>query len=115
MHRETRDAKIILPTHDNDGVPLDFVRGALETVLLDNFGGFSSYEGTGAWRDDNGKVYKEPHWAFEVAFARDAKKVADLVNIARWLANAARQDCIYLKTPDGLVHFINHTHIWKVA
>jgi hypothetical protein len=53
-----RIAQINLPVFDNNGVNLDAAHVALANDLITLFGGFTVWQGRGAWAD-NGKLYYE--------------------------------------------------------
>jgi hypothetical protein len=105
-----REARIILPmAADVEAVT------AVETRLVAAFGGFTSYTGTGAWRAPDGhtdveavRVYDVACPAFTTGTIRRAWYGASLTlrEIARDAARAMAQACVYLRLPDGEVHFI---------
>jgi hypothetical protein len=114
-----REARIILPaTADAAGI------AAIEQRLVHLFGGFTRSLGAGAWRDQDGSVVSEDVLIYDVATAAftaaaDASGVLSheserawlgasthLRAIARDACNAFRQECVYLRTPDGEVHLI---------
>lgn len=65
-----RIAQINLPVFDNNGVNLDATHVALANDLIALFGGFTVWQGRGAWAD-NGKLYYEDVKVYQVAYEPD--------------------------------------------
>lgn len=63
-------ATIIIPEQENTDYPVHFAEGFFE----DNAGGFSSYQGSGGWRSDDGMSIRENHTRVETVV--DEKEVA---------------------------------------
>lgn len=62
-----RIAQINMPLALNDGTPALAAHAYLEQRLCDVFGGFTSWNGNGAWMD-NGKLYAEPVKVYQIAY-----------------------------------------------
>ena len=112
MRYQLREARIILPTTDNNGNTLEHVKRALEMELAKTFGGYTIImTGRGGWMDphnDNSfarHAITEAIWIIDVA-VEDGPLQLELFIIARNLKIAARQDAIYLRLPNGEVHFV---------
>lgn len=91
-----RIAQINLPILDNNGAGINAVHDALQLDLCNFFGGFTVFEGRGAWVD-NGKLYQEPVMVYQVAFDPNADGVADLLRaIARDYGKAGKQIAMFL-------------------
>jgi hypothetical protein len=105
-----REARIILPVAGN----LAGLREA-ETRLVAAFGGYTRMTARGAWRDPDGQTIAEMVYVYDVAcpaFMAGTIQRAwygaslTLREIARDAARAMAQACVYVRTPDGEVHFI---------
>jgi len=101
------EARIYCPLTDNDGNDLSKIQKHLASIFGDKFGGFTQTNVRGFWRGDHGKDYEQEMLEFEVAVnvGREAT-VTDLMDIAKWLKIAAKQEAVYLRLPDGKVHFV---------
>ena len=78
----------------------------LRTQFLDNFGGYTEHEATGAWRDPTGVVIFDHNAVFTVATDRlDA--VTEFRHLALTAGRIGNQQSVYLKSPEGLVEFID--------
>lgn len=97
-------AKIILPVLDNQGKDLFEVHRELQAALLGEFGGYTSFEGVGGWRNLHGKLYKERVIIYEVAMER--AKAIELRCIAEIVVTKARQESVMIVTPCGDVEFV---------
>lgn len=98
-------AKIILPMLDNAGRDLFEAHRALQAILLERFGGFTSTEGLGGWKDGHKKLYKERVIVYEVAM--DCASTPALRSIAIDMASSARQQSVMIVTPNGDVEFVH--------
>jgi hypothetical protein len=97
-------AKIVLPMLDNAGRDLFVEHRELQAILLREFGGYTSHEAVGGWRDGSGKLYNEPVIVHEIAMKlEDAPKLRD---IAQAMATSARQQSVMIVTPCGEVEFV---------
>jgi hypothetical protein len=98
-------ATFIIPKADNNGVlfPTGLV-AKLQMQIIDMFGGYTLREATGAWQDEDGKIYNDNNWVFEVSMKKD--QVATLVN---WLEQAKvvlGQEAMYLEITEANIQFI---------
>ena len=77
-------------------------------LLSDRFGGASSFEGFGAWRDDTGAIVREAN-TFVYSFAPAADVVPEVLEgIARILARRLRQDAVMVSIePVSSVAFVS--------
>jgi hypothetical protein len=101
-----REARIILPVYDNDGVDLAAVHTDLKRHVCEAFGGYTATPSLGGWLSPTGKIHEEPGVAYDIACEDTAKARSELREIAFWLAVGARQECIYLRLPSGRVEFV---------
>jgi hypothetical protein len=88
-----------VPLARNDGEPVtDTELGAIEDDLFNIAGGFTSTDSTGAWRSDDGTVYREPVrvYAVDVADAIQQDAGERLLSLAEFVATALEQEAVYL-------------------
>lgn len=97
-------AKIILPLMDNEHRNLFFAHQALKHQLLANWGGYTSYQADGAWRDPAGKVHPELVMVYEVAMS--PADIPELRGVALGICHEAKQQSVMIVTPNGDVDFI---------
>lgn len=105
-------AKLILPLLDNAGRDLIEEHRELQHVLRTEYGGFTSTEGVGGWRNKHGKLFNERVVIYEVAMEMAA--VTHFRDIAQHVASEARQEAVMIVTPCGDVEFI-HPPLTQVA
>jgi hypothetical protein len=98
-------AKIVLPALDNEGRDLFEQHRELQAMLIDLFGGFTSHEGLGGWKDAHRKLYHERVIVYEVAMERAS--APELRDIALVMARSARQQSVMIVTPNGDVEFVH--------
>ena len=80
----------------------------LRTQLLDLFGGYTEHEATGAWRAPNDEVIYDDNSVFTVATDRlDA--MTEFRHLALTAGRIGNQQSVYLKSPEGLVEFVEVT------
>jgi len=113
-----REARIILPLRDNDGVELIEAKDGLEVKLIELCGGFTRAIGFGGWDSNAPKsrspssnpkpleIHTEEVWIYDVACSNIQQNYENLTKIAVWLRGSARQQSIYLRLPSGDVTFI---------
>lgn len=101
-----REARIILPVFDNEGVDLGAVHSDLKRHVCEAFGGFTATPSMGGWLSPTGKLHEEPGIAYDIACEDTATSRTVLRQIAFYLALEARQECIYLRLPSGRVEFV---------
>jgi hypothetical protein len=104
------EAKLIVPiTPGNCFVPVGFAErahDALARKLAGTFGGYTASDADGGWIDDTGKLVQERVRVYVIAMPCDEDNARQLKVMARLLAEQLQEDCIYCKTPDGVVHFV---------
>lgn len=59
--------QIILPKRDNAGTRVYMAHKKFELELLECYGGFTVAECGGAWKDDDGKVYRDESLVYTIA------------------------------------------------
>ena len=102
--------KITLPLLDNEGKTLEYAHNHLKRVLLNEYGGFTSSEVVGRWKDENGEVFTDVSQRYEVAIEvgedwvnlniHSAFAVIDLI---KWLLINTDQKAIFTEY-DGFVN-----------
>lgn len=104
-----RESLLVVPTHDNNGVPLG--NEILKTAkrLAKQFGGVTSVRANGMWIDPaTGNLYDEE--IVQLFSAYDETKPqndACLAEIADWTRANARQLAIYVRYASGNVEVRN--------
>ena len=79
----------------------------LRTQFLDNFGGYTEHEATGAWKDPTGVVIFDHNAVFTVAVDDPGKHAETFRQMARTAGRMGEQQSVYLKLPSGGVEFID--------
>lgn len=74
--------------------------------LVGAFGGYTESFAWGGYKADAG-ITEENVRVFDVACDASPQTYSDLIGLASWLAREARQDCIYLRLPTGIVYLID--------
>lgn len=100
-----REASILLPTRNNDGMAVISAHAIVANALLDNFGGFTEESVRGQWLD-NGRVYSDESIRYTVAATDTPDNRAKLEATARQACADAEQICLYVRGFDGIVQFV---------
>ena len=102
-----RIAQLNLPVNLNNGAPADAAHAYIAGSLAGIFGGFTSWDGQGAWNDNSGKLYAEPVRVYQVAYAADPDlRAADTLRmLARDFKRQADQIAVFIII-DGESEFI---------
>lgn len=98
-----REARIILPNCMPDCVNAN---RWLETEIVRCFGGCTRSFGFGSWVDDEGCVISEPISIYDIAVPDIQASRSALFRMAWTVADMAKQDCVYLRFPDGEVQLV---------
>jgi len=88
-----------IPEQLNDGTPV--APEYLETVesrLIDLGGGFTLTHGIGAWRSDDGTIYREPVRLYHVDTADDVRIA--LADLAERVSSVLDQEAVYVTEQD---------------
>lgn len=103
-----REARIILPLHDNEGVPLMAEHRAFGMRVAKAFGGFTAMPIQGGYANDNHPdgVQIEPGAQYTIACPDTPESVEALYAIAKDLLVSCRQKEVYLRLPNGDVEII---------
>ena len=102
-----REAIIICPKLGNKGEDISQAHDTLREALLKHFGGFRYRDACGVWRSpDTGVLYEEECREYVVACVDSLANVRILETIARQFRIQAKQECVYLRWPDGSVWFV---------
>ncbi len=98
-------ATFIIPKADNNGVlfPTGLV-AKIQIQIIDMFGGYTLREATGAWQDEDGKIYYDNNWVFEVSMKKD--QVATLVEWLEKIKATLEQEAMYLELSEPHIKFI---------
>lgn len=100
------ESKLILPKQDNSGFDLSQQIAHVEDAILQQYGGFNVAESKGAWRNSDGKVYRDDCLTYTIAADwADASNAIALRQIARYAASLMQQECVYMCL-DGQVEFV---------
>jgi hypothetical protein len=102
-----REAKIIIPVQPSRVKPVigNIRRRVLETALCKNFGGFTRSDAYGAWIDAGGELVREPVYVYVIAAGSDQAPV--LRDLAVLYRDGTKEDCVYVKYPDGTVDLVS--------
>ena len=108
------EARLILPTHDNNGRRLRWSLRIVESQLVKAFGGFTRVEGFGAWYDEagarsamvGGSVQREPVAVYDIAADDTLVNNMRLRSIASKACTTLGQVCIYTKDFRGNVALV---------
>lgn len=102
-----REARIILPVTDNEGRSLQALHDQLQLELCRLFGGMTATGGQGGWVDDNGKLVRARVVVYDVAVSMDDEFApATLYRIAAEYGARAKQDCVFLRSPNGIAELV---------
>lgn len=101
-----REALLIVPTKDNSGHDLRYVRDMAVAALVGHFGGCTVSFGRGHWTDDAGKVVSEPVYQLMAACEPTDTAASLLRSVARLVLFAAKQSAVYLRLPSGDVELV---------
>lgn len=88
---------ITIPKYYNDGTAIPENRlQAIESDLLDLYGGFSRIDVYGAWTDieNGGHVYHDYSYQYEILLSDNARRYGDLKHFAKHLCTILDQKCI---------------------
>lgn len=98
-----QESFIHLPVIGNNGENIVTQIMAIESQIMDTFGGLTMQTARGMWRDpQDGKVYAEQVQRYAVAAVWDATAITKLHDIAMLAAVSMQQVCIYMATPGGV-------------
>lgn len=106
--RPMREAFLLAPVRGNDGESLVKAHKALQNALLDSFGGFTSSDVQGAWRDaETGVVYHDVSKRYVVASEATGADRAKLESCARQFGADAKQLAMYVCHANGEIVFLD--------
>lgn len=102
-----KEARIIVPQTDNDGISLKWLQSQFEDKIVSKFGGFTLQEAQGGWHSiQTRKTYLEAVWLYDLAVEDNKQVESELIAIAARLKKEGRQEAIYLRLPAGKVVYI---------
>lgn len=110
-----REARLILPNVGNDGADLTPVHTTIRRALAERFGGFTAAPVFGGWVSPDGKLYEEAGTAYDAAAPDDTASAEFLRGLARTAGEAARQEAMYLRLPNGEVEIIETAPVRAAA
>lgn len=87
---------IVLPVRDNDGRSLAREVASVKSELLAIAGGYSESKQSGAWRDEDGTVYRDQSWRVTTTVDEQQDK-AIVARLPEW-CERLRQICLYTHT-----------------
>lgn len=91
-------AAIIMPLAGTVSKGKGVAHTYIEEALLGRFGGYSEYEGKGAWKGADGFVYREPHIRYEVAFELDGGASWEIIKaIALNAGQVQHEKAVYIQ------------------
>jgi hypothetical protein len=99
-----REAKIILPLHDNDGRDRSVVHSQVTERLVTAFGGVTTQHCEGVWCDDNGDLYSDINIRYTVAVPPNTD--AKICEIALWAGKELDQNSVYVTLSSGEARII---------
>ncbi len=100
------ESKLILPKFDNEGNDLSQQIAHVEDAILQQFGGYNVAESKGAWRNDEGKVYRDECLTYTIAAEWSLlDNCIWMRQIASYACAIMQQECIYMCL-DGQVEFV---------
>lgn len=98
---------VTVPRALNDGTPLDAVTlDTLERELLDIGGGFTAHDAEGAWRDEDGIVYRDPVRVYALDVPDTPHNRAAMFRFADAVAIAADQVAVYVTESPIATHLV---------
>lgn len=109
-----REAAIIVPRHDNLGREIPAVLAQACETLMSIFGGATIVQAQGYWKGAIGTVI-EPVNHVTVAYEPSLHADLALQTVARDVAVAADQECVYVRYADGRVELVEQTSRVKAA
>jgi len=107
-----REARIIMPTLDNNREPLGVLHNQLSALIVDHFNGVTVTKAEGLWRDPRGAIVRDCSLVYHIAASQD--DAPTLRMMAGWAALEGRQECVYLTLPNGAVEFVKPA-AWHAA
>jgi hypothetical protein len=101
---------ITLPIRDNDGSDLSEEHRNLRSTLLNTVEGFSSYQISGQWIDNEGRIYEDESIRYEALVSAKDSKVAywTIIKAAEHIAANTLQECILVTISEGhIVRYVD--------
>jgi len=92
---------IICPHLDNDGNSLVKQLANFEDLLLEHCGGFTAHDVRGAWRGDDGEIYRDVSTLYTINTSQDYAE-----HLAMLFLQDARQEAVYVRLPGGKVEIL---------
>ena len=81
-------------------------------VIADLFGGSTVTEGSGSWKDGAGKLVIEPVSIITIACTDSLATMDHLDAIADDIGRLGKQDCVYIRYPNGRVYLRDTKDTW---
>lgn len=101
-----REAMVICPMKDNEGVSLEAVRMYAEHEMSTAFGGVTTTASSGSWVSPQGELITEPVWQLVSAMDANEKNDATLKSIAKRILRHGKQQAVYMRAANGDVHIL---------
>ena len=102
-----RCAYLVLPTVNNAGVDQTDTHAALQSVLIDTWGGFTMSIGSGGWRAPSNQIYLDPIAIYAVTMDDSAANDSKLDSAAKFYGHLAGQHCVMVIHASGEAAFLN--------
>lgn len=108
-------AKITLPLYIEaspskglypDATPAKAAHDFIEYALLNTFGGYTQTMANGAWKDDDGAIYRDESYVYEVAIEPTPLAIAKFRDIATNAGQLAGQLAVAIVLPSNVFEII---------
>ena len=102
-----KEARIIMPIVG--GEPCN-VHSFLQADILEAFGGYTAYQGSGGWTDTGSELVEDLSMIYDIACDEHRDSTYDqLFEIAMKAGRALNQQAVYIRYPDGYVEIASCT------
>lgn len=102
-----RIAQFVIPKLDNDGQTLDWQHEVYQEAFCKVFGGFTAYNVSGGWINEQGKLFRDESVSYHIAMDETPACINALRTLARAAATECKQEAIFIVLPSGEVEFIS--------
>ena len=94
---------IIIPTTQEDS---EYVIEAAKQHFAERFGGYSAYEGSGGWYNDEGELIEESHMRLESTHHKILPLRVSFYTIAKEVKRFCDEDEVYVEFSNAEVNFV---------
>lgn len=102
-----REAKIIIPRHDNNDMPLPALLEMVVHRAVDQWGGATVNRVTGYWKNEERELFIDDNHLVTIAMDMTEADEYHLRQLAEFVADEATQECVYICHASGQVEFVN--------